>query len=126
MTSSHEQMNTAGTIEAAPAPRRRRRLRVLLPVLAVALLAVGCSSGPGSQDDLQQVLVDNGGFTESEAECIADDVFAEYGADEEALSRISSAPNFELLNDAEEGVPGFAAFFDETVASCAAVGPTTG
>lgn len=95
---------------------------MLVPVLAVVALATACSTGPGSQEELTQILTDTG-MTEDQATCIADAVFVEYAADEEALSAISAAPNLEFL-DGEEGVEGFSEFFDRTVADCAASGPT--
>ncbi len=106
-------------------PGRAKRTGLGLAVAAVALLAAGCSSGPGSQEDLVNVLVDTGNLSETEASCVADAIFDEYETDEDALGTISAAPDFEFLGT-EEGVPGFPEFFDQTVQRCAAVGPTTG
>lgn len=99
-----------------------QRRRWLAPVLAVVVLGAACSTGPGTQEELTQILTDTG-MTEGQASCIADAVFAEYAADEEALSAISAAPDLDFLNG-QEGVPGFSEFFDRTVADCAAAGPT--
>lgn len=104
---------------------RRRRARWPLAVAAVALLAVGCSSGPGTQEEFVEILTRGDAFTEDAATCIAEQVFAEYELDEEALGRISSAPSYEFL-DTTEGVPGFTDFFEATIESCSPVGPTTG
>ncbi|MGH1490360.1 MAG: hypothetical protein ACRBK7_13380 [Acidimicrobiales bacterium] len=105
-------------------PRARRVSRFLAP-LALVLLAAGCSTGPGSKAEFVDVLTRDGALTENEATCISDAVFDEYELDEDALGKISAAPDYEYLSS-EEGVPGFADFFDRTVASCSTVGPTTG
>ena len=105
--------------------RPRRRLRVLFGLLALALVAAGCSSGPGSQQELEEILTTGGSISESDASCIADSVFEEYSEDDDALSAISAAPDFEFLSS-EEGVPGFAEFFDSAVRDCTAFGPVSG
>lgn len=92
-------------------------------VVAVAMLAAGCSTGPGSQEEFEQILLEGGSLSESEASCIAQGVFDEYEEDEEALGKISAAPDFAYLST-EEGVDGFEAFFDQTVAGCTTEGPT--
>ncbi len=102
--------------------RGLRRPRWLVPVLAVASLGAACSAGPGTQEELTQILADTG-MTEDQATCVSDAVFEEYGADEDALSAISAAPDLDFL-DGEDGVPGFTEFFDRAVADCAGSGPT--
>ena len=106
-------------------PARTRRRRLPLIVAIVALIAAGCSSGPGSQEELVAVLMDSGSLAEPEATCIAESVFDEYEEDNDALSAISSAPDLAFL-ESDEGVDGFSEFFAEAVQRCAAVGPTTG
>ncbi len=102
-----------------------RRAGPLALLVALIFLVTACGSGPGSQEEFIEVLVRNDAMTEEEAICISDLVFAEYADDEEALGKISAAPDFEYL-DGEEGVPGFSDFFDSTVQSCSAVGPVPG
>lgn len=101
---------------------RRRILAVLAPF---ALFLAACSSGPGTEAEFVEVLTRNGNLTETEAACIADAVFDEYGADEDALGRISAAPDVEFL-DSEDGVPGFTDFYRTAVGSCAQAGPSQG
>lgn len=113
-----------------PAPpaaqsRGRRPLALVLGLVAFALVAVGCSSGPGSREDMIAAITQDGAFTEAEAVCITDAVFDRYGDDEDALGKISAADSFEFF-DTEDGVPGFSDFFDDTVRGCAAIGPTSG
>lgn len=121
-------MSTAldSTIRNRSASSGRATTARLLAVLAlVVLVAVGCSSGPGSREDFVEVLTRDGSLTEEEGTCITDAVFDEYEADSEALGKISAAPDFAYLSS-DEGVPGFAEFFEDTVARCSTVGPTTG
>ncbi|MGI9596113.1 MAG: hypothetical protein ACR2QK_08135 [Acidimicrobiales bacterium] len=108
-----------------PSRKRRPRRRWLLAIVALGLVAAGCSGGPGSREDFVDILTREGGFTDDEALCITNAVFDEYEADEDALGKISAAPDFAFF-DTAEGVPGFSEFFDATVQSCAQVGPTTG
>ncbi len=103
----------------------RRRLAPLVALLALALLAVGCSTGPGSEAEFVDILTRGGSLTEDQAICVSDAVFDEYEADEDALKKISAAPDYEYLSS-DEGVPGFTDFFDRTVAGCALVGPSSG
>ena len=85
-------------------------------------MLAGCSEGPGSREELIEVLADDDAFSQVEAECVADAIFDEYGADDEALSRIS-AQSFEQLQG-EDGVPGFDEFLVGAVNACTTVGPT--
>ncbi|MGI9597762.1 MAG: hypothetical protein ACR2QK_16480 [Acidimicrobiales bacterium] len=110
---------------SAPASEKRRRSRWLPAVAVLALVAAGCSSGPGTEEEFIEVLSRDGSLTTEEATCISDAVFAEYGDDSDALGTISAAPDFEYLSS-EEGVEGFSEFFDATVQSCSTVGPTPG
>lgn len=110
---------------ATTSGRRGRAARALAGLSVVGVLAAACSSGPGSREDFIEVLTRDGSLTTEEATCISDAVFDEYEADEDALQKISGAPSFEYLRG-EEGVPGFAEFFEETVEGCAQVGPTRG
>lgn len=115
------------TAPPASPPRRpaaRRTGPLLLVLIALAVLVAGCGSGPGTREEFIDILTRNPNLTTEEATCISDAVFARYGADEEALGKISAAPDFEYLRG-EEGVPGFAEFYDDTVLSCSQVGPTS-
>ncbi len=110
----------------APTNGGRRRVARWAPaLLAIGLVAAGCSSGPGTEQEFIEVLTRDGSLTEQEATCISSAVFAEYGLDEDALGKISAAPDFAYLSS-EEGVPGFTEFFEGTVQNCSTVGPTTG
>lgn len=114
---------------ATPAPGRRfgwaSRLRSIVGLVALALIATACGSDPGTREDFIDVMTQDGAFTVEEATCMADAVFDRYGDDDDALGKISAADSFEFF-DEENGIPGFTDFFDETVQSCAAVGPTSG
>ena len=90
------------------------------PLFVVALLVLGaCSSGPGSQEDFETVLQLSSGFNETEAKCIADAVFDEFGDDEVALQRISSGDYDSIVGDNEDvNVEDFEDFFDSAVESC--------
>ena len=104
----------------------RSTRRLLVPVVAAFGLALtACSGGPGTEAEFVEVLSRNGNLTDAEASCIADAVFDEYGADEDALGKISAAPDIEFL-DGEDGVPGFTDFYRATVGSCAQAGPSQG
>jgi hypothetical protein len=99
-----------------------RSTRVTGAPAALALaLVFGLSAcgggGPGTEEDLVTALTREGTFSEDEAECIASSVFDEYGANEEALGRISAAGDFESLSG-ENGVEGFAEFYDDTISAC--------
>ena len=62
-------------------------------------------------------LTQNDTFNTAEAECIASAVFEEYGADEDALGKISGAVDYEDLSGTE-GVDGFDTFFTRAVGAC--------
>lgn len=91
-------------------------------MLALALFAAGCSTGPGSKAEFVDVLTRGDALSESQAQCVTDAVFEEYEADEDALRKISAAPDYDYLSG-EEGVAGFTDFFERSVANCALVGP---
>jgi len=97
----------------------------MIGLLAIALIAAACGSGPGSREELIDVILLDGAFTTEEATCIADAVFERYGEDDDALGKISAADSFDYF-DSEDGIPGFTEFFDDTVQGCAAVGPVAG
>ncbi len=102
---------------------RRRRLGLVLLAGPLALLATACGGGPGSQEEFNAVLTRGGNLTDDEAQCISDQVFDRYGDDEDALGKLSAAPDIEFLEGAE-GIPGFTEFFDSAVGSCLQVGPS--
>ena len=104
-------------------PSKRRRPILASLVLALALVATGCTGGPGDRDDFIEVLTRDDNFNETEATCIADAVFDEYEEDGDALGKISGAESYEYLTG-EDGVEGFDEFFTEVVSDCTAVGPT--
>lgn len=91
--------------------------RLLLGLVATVLGVSACTGGPGDRDDLVAALTRDDTFAVAEAECIADAVFAEYGADEDALGRISGAVSYDELTGTE-GVAGFDEFFSNTVSAC--------
>ncbi len=76
-----------------------------------------CTDGPGDEADLVTALTRDDTFTTAEAECIASAVFAEYGTDDDAISKISGLGTYEELIGAE-GVDGFDAFFTGAVRAC--------
>jgi hypothetical protein len=112
----------SGQVGSGGRSRRRRPLGVLGALFALAILAAGCSTGPGTEAEFVDVLTRDGLFTDEQASCISDAVFDEYEADQEALKRISAAPDYEFLNS-DEGVPGFTEFFEREVVRCAPFGP---
>ena len=86
--------------------------------IAVAVLGLpACSGGPGDRDDLVLALTRDDTFSTAEATCIADAVFSEYGADEEALDLISGADSYDEITGTD-GVAGFDEFFTNTVSAC--------
>lgn len=99
----------------------RRSIAVVVALLA--LLATACGGGPGTQEEFNEVLTRGDNLTEAEAECISTAVFDEYGDDEDALGKLSAAPDLAFL-DGPEGISGFSEFFDEAVESCLQVGPS--
>ena len=99
-------------------PLLPRPLRLTGVALALALALGACTGGgPGSEEDLVTALTRDDTFTTPQAECIANAVFNEYGDDETALGRISAAADFESLSG-EDGVEGFAAFYDRALDTC--------
>lgn len=94
---------------------RSRRLAVLLA--SAAFVVSACTSGPGNRDDLVAALTADDAFSAEDAGCIADKVFAEYGEDGDALSKISGLGSFEELTGTE-GVPGFEEFFENAINQC--------
>ena len=110
---------------AATSVRRRGRRRggLAAVIVALALVATGCTGGPGDREDFVDVLTRDDNFALNEAECIADAVFDRYGEDGDALQKISGAESYEFLTGAD-GVEGFDAFFESTVTDCTAIGPS--
>lgn len=105
----------------ASAPRRRSALGAL--VAALALLAAACGSSPGSQEDFIEVLLRNENLTETEATCIADAVFDEYG-DSDELGTLSAADSYDEVVSGEQAIEGFDEFYENAVEACLQVGPS--
>lgn len=103
----------------------RRRRRVAVGFVALALLLTGCTGGPGDREDFVDVLTRDDNFAANEANCIADAVFDRYGEDGDALQKISAAESYEWLTG-PDGVAGFDEFFESTVTDCTAIGPSAG
>ncbi|MEM9562906.1 MAG: hypothetical protein AAGA93_09830 [Actinomycetota bacterium] len=104
----------------------RRRARLAGPVAAfcaLALLATACGGGPGTQEEFNEILMRGDNLTADEADCISTAVFDEYGEDQDALGKLSAAPDIEFL-DGPDGIPGFTEFFDSAVDGCLQVGPS--
>lgn len=95
----------------------------VLALVGSILLLSGCTGGPGNREDFIEVLRLDDAFNQSEASCIADAVFDEYGDDNDALGKISGAESYEWLIG-EDGVEGFDQFFPGVVADCTTVGPS--
>ena len=112
-------------IDGVTSGRGGRVARPIAVLSALVFLVTGCTSGPGSQEDFIDVLTRDDAMSVEEATCISEAVFAEYADDEDALGKISAAPDFAYL-ESEEGVEGFSDFFDRTVQGCSTVGPTPG
>ncbi|MEM8924692.1 MAG: hypothetical protein AAGD35_14410 [Actinomycetota bacterium] len=91
--------------------------RLLPLLLGSAFLVSACTGGPGSRDDLVAALTRDDSFTQAEASCIADAIFAEYGEDEDALSVLSGSASYSEISSASE-VEGFDEFFDNTISAC--------
>ncbi|MDH3299681.1 MAG: hypothetical protein OES24_04160 [Acidimicrobiia bacterium] len=106
-------------------PSARRRSGLMAVLVALALVATGCTGGPGDRDDLVDVLTRDDNFAVNEAECIADAVFERYGEDGNALQKISAAESYDYLLG-PDGVEGFDEFFETTVTDCTAIGPSAG
>jgi len=99
-------------------PRRARsRSRSAVGLLVLAFGVAACSGGPGNEEDLVTALTQNDAFNTAEAECIAAAVFEEYGDDEDTLTKISGAVDYEDLSGTE-GVDGFDKFFTRAVGVC--------
>ncbi len=99
-----------------------RVLRSAGGATVLALTLAACGGGPGSQQDLEEVLIRDGFVSEEDAVCISKWVFDEYEDDEEALSLLSAADDFEFLTG-PNGVEGFGEAFDAAVSNCQQVGP---
>ncbi len=118
--------SVASTADATgrPAIRRARRVGPLAAIVAaVALLATACGGGPGTQEEFNEILTRGDNLTAEEADCISTAVFDRYGEDQDALGKLSAAPDIEFL-DGPDGIPGFNEFFDSTVDGCLQVGPS--
>lgn len=87
------------------------------------MLATACGGGPGTQEEFNEVLTRGGNLSQDEAECISGEVFDRYADDEDALGKLSAAPDMAFL-ESEEGIAGFSDFFDSAVESCLQVGPS--
>lgn len=95
-----------------------RPLRAAGAALALSFTLAACGGGgPGSQEDLVAALTRDGGFEPAQAECIAAAVFDRYGADEDALKKISGTGDYASLTG-EGGVEGFGEVFDNAVSAC--------
>lgn len=95
-----------------------RPVRAVGVALALSLSLAACGGrGPGDQEDLVSALTREGGFDQAQAECIAAAVFDKYGADEDALKKISGTGDYAALTG-DGGVEGFGEFFDNTVDAC--------
>ena len=115
--------------------------KVIFSVFLSSVFLASCSSGPGTQAELAEILQLSEGYTVEQAECVAEKVFDKYGADEEALSRISSnsledlsstdnvekskEPSVAEASVAEQEpedngkqVEGFKEFYDATTTDC--------
>jgi len=90
-----------------------------------------CSSGPGSEADLAKALELSENIDSTEADCIAEKIFAECGNDQDALNKISSNTIEELNGETEEQkelaeknevdnkkLSGFSEFYDEALTAC--------
>ncbi len=117
------QLTPQSSSPAAPPVRRRGRLAAT--VVALAVLATGCTGGPGDRSDFVDVLTRDDGFALNEAECIADAVFDRYSEDGDALQKISAAESYEYLTGSD-GVDGFDEFFQGAVGDCTTIGPSAG
>ncbi len=123
MTNQLTSRSTARSLRRhRPLSAARRRSGLVTAVTLVVLVATGCTGGPGDRDDFVDVLTRDDNFAQNEAECIADEVFDEYGEDGDALQKISAADSYEFLTG-EDGVDGFDEFFTTTVADCTRIGP---
>ncbi len=111
------------TTDRRPA-RPRPRLVLMAALAALALLATACGGGPGTREEFNEVLTrGENGLSPAEADCISGQVFDRYGDDEDALGKLSAAPDMAFLESAE-GIPGFAEFYQEAVNSCLQSGPS--
>lgn len=90
-------------------------------LLMTALLTACTAGGPGTQEELQQILAEDGNLDETQASCVASAVFEEYGEDNDALSKISAADSLSDL-EGENGVAGFNDFYSATLNGCTTVG----
>ena len=68
-----------------------------LLICSILVFVSACSTGPGDERDLQEILELSDGFTTGQAECVSSGVFEEYGGNDQAISFISSESFDELL-----------------------------
>lgn len=113
----------SGSVDHGASRSPVRTAATVLALVGSILLLAGCTGGPGNREDFIEVLRLDDAFNESEASCIADAVFDEYGDDNDALGKISGAESYEWLIG-EDGVEGFDQFFPGVVADCTTVGPS--
>ncbi len=112
-----QQMKVRGGQDDLRRSSRTRMVGSMLGAAAAAFVLAGCTSGPGSEADFVEVLTRDDAFTETQAECLADAVFDEYGTDEDALGKISGATSYDFLLG-EDGVEGFDEFLTAQVSDC--------
>jgi hypothetical protein len=96
---------------------RRSRLSLAGVALGLVTVASACGASPGTEEEFAELLMREGTISQSQAECIADAVFQEYGDDDAVLTRLSF-DDFETLTSGEDPIEGFEAFYDEAVQSC--------
>lgn len=106
-------------------PQRPRRIAISLAGFALGgILLSGCGGGPGTEADFVDILQRDDSFSEAQATCIASAVFDKYGEDNKALDVLSGGSWEDVVG--ENGVPGFEAFYRDTVDGCVTAGPSVG